>query len=103
MSVSGHLPTGWGRFVLPADAPNHGAYKSTPGDPTRLPSVTDAMHYKIDLYFADDLRVPVGTLYTDVNLQDYRRLEYRAAGVSSVVNIRSYAAALPSEGGEASQ
>ena len=102
VSVSGHLPTGWGRFVIPADAPN-GAYKSTPGDPTRLPSVTDAMHYKIDLYFADDLRVPVGTLYTDVNLQDYRRLEYRAAGVSSVVNIRSYAAALPSEEGEASQ
>ena len=101
VSVSGHLPTGWGRFCLPDNAPSNGAYKATPGDPTSLPSVTAAMHYKIDLYFADDLRVLCGTLYTDVPLQDYRRLEYRAAGVSSLLNIRSYAAALPSGGGDA--
>ena len=99
-TVSGHLPTGWGRFCLPEGAPSNGAYKSTPGDPTRLPAITTQMCYSVNLYFADDLRVPAGTLYTDVPLHEHQRLEYRAAGVSSCINVRPYTTALPSEGGE---
>ena len=100
VTVSGHLPTGWGRLCLPEGAPSNGAYKSTPGDPTRLPAITSQMCYSVNLYFADDLRVPCGTLYTDVPLHEHQRLEYRAAGVSSCINIRPYTVALPSEGGE---
>ena len=103
MLVSGHLPTGWGRFCLPASLPSNGVYKATPGDPTRLPAVTKKIHYGMNLFFADNLRVPAGTLYKDVPLQDHRRLEYRAAGLSSFINIRPYAAALTSESGKPSK
>ena len=101
--VSGHLPTGWGRFCLPAGVPTNGVYKTTPASPTHLPASTGQLQFWVYLYFADDLRVPAGTLYTHVPLHDHRHIEYRAAGVSSFVNIRPYAAALISEGEEASK
>ena len=93
VTVSGHLPTGLGHFVLPDPALANDAYKTAPGDDTALPARVAAMPYVVRLYFADPSSDIAGMLITNVELSKYRRLEYRAAGITSLVRITPLVAA----------
>lgn len=94
VTVSGHLPTGLGHFMLPDPALANDAYKTTPGDDTPLPALVASMPYVVRLYFADTTSDIAGMLLTNVPLHKYRRLEYRAAGITSLVRITPLIAAL---------
>ena len=80
VTVSGHLPTGPGYFVLPDPTLANDAYKTAPGDDTPLPPLVASMPYLVHLYFADSTSDIAGMLLTNVELTKYRRLEYRAGG-----------------------
>ena len=88
VAISGHLPTGWGRFKLQKVGAANAAYKSTPGDPTPPPEVIADLKYAVTLYLAQDLTASAGVLYTDVPLHLMDRVEYRAAGISSMLYVR---------------
>ena len=93
VTVSGHLPTGPGYFVLPDPTLANDAYKTAPGDDTPLPPLVASMPYLVHLYFADSTSDIAGMLMTNVELSKYRRLEYRAAGITSLVRITPLVAA----------
>lgn len=85
VSVSGHLPSGWG-YVCTPDGKEHLSYKSTPGDLTPVPkAATDLSFYVIFFLsqLANGSRPPVGPLHTACQLSRYDKAEYRAAGVKS--------------------
>ena len=91
VSVSGHLPTGWGRFVLSDAMSANAAYKTTPGDDTPIPAAAQNMSYSVRLFFADCCTESAGMLLTDVRLEDHSCLQYKAADVVSVFRMRPYA------------
>ena len=88
VSVSGHLPTGPGRFNLPRPLAANEAYKSTPGDDSPVPALALRMSHRVRLFFADNPTEFAGELMTDVPLYDYTCLEYKSADVTSVVRMQ---------------
>ena len=86
--VSGHLPAGWGAFVLPSATATYDAYVLTPGHRTAPPARIYKMDYNVKFYFTDDRTAPAGTLYTDVLLHEHSKLQYKAAGVTTIFHMK---------------
>lgn len=91
VQVAGHLPAGWGAFVLPSPTAAYEAYVLTPGHRTPPPARLLKMDYSVKFFFAADRKVPAGTLYTDVPLHEYSKLRYRSAGVTTVMDMKPLA------------
>ena len=51
VSVSGHLPTGPGRFILSRPLAANAAYKTTPGDDSLVLALARRMSHSVRLYF----------------------------------------------------
>ena len=96
VAVSGHLPTGWGKFKLPGSLAANAAYKFTPGDDTPIPAEALKMSHSLRLFFADNETENAGTLLTDVPLEQYECLEYAAADIIAVFRMTKLMAAPPS-------
>ena len=88
IQVSGHLPAGWGKFIVPSATAAYEAYVLTPGHRTPPPTRLLSMDYFVKFFFADDRTAPAGTLYTDVPLQNHTKLRYRSAGVTTVFEMK---------------
>ena len=88
VQVSGHLPTGWGAFALPSNTATYDAYVLTPGHRTAPPARIHKMDYSVKFYFTDDRTAAAGTLYTDVALHEHSKLQYKAAGVTTVFTMK---------------
>ena len=88
VQVSGHLPAGWGKFIVPSATAAYEAYVLTPGHRTPPPARLLSMDYFVKFFFADDRTAPAGTLYTDVPLQQHSKLRYRSAGVTTVFEMK---------------
>ena len=101
--VNGHLPSGWGRIVLP-DGTAHAAYKAAPGDPEPVPDALRAMRYYVTLYLTTKVggpgsaaEPPAGTLHFDIDLRQHPRTTYTAAGIKTSLCV---SVATPSGGQE---
>ena len=88
VQVSGHLPTGWGAFVLPSNTATYDADVLTPGHRTAPPARIHKMDYSVKFYFTDDRNAAAGTLYTNVALHEHSKLQYKAAGVTTVFTMK---------------
>ena len=85
VAVEGHLPSGWGRIILPSGIA-YPAYKATPGDPEPVPKEAMQMSYYVAFFLTTLVggeRPPAGTLHFDVDLRNHSSVQYQAAGIST--------------------
>ena len=97
--VAGHLPAGWGSFVLPSAVATCDAFVITPGHRTAPPTRAMDMDYAVKFYFTDDMAAPAGTLLTNVPLHEHSKLQFRSSGVTTVFTIESVATLKQAGGG----
>lgn len=87
VSVDGHLPSGWGRLVLPSGA-SYPAYKTAPGDPQDVPAAAIAMNFYVAFFLVttpEGPELPAGSLHFGLDLRQHPCVKYHAAGVVSTI------------------